>query len=66
MIEKWRSQSWSIHAVLASLFWGAIGGLLLVWPALMGVLNWPVFVIGGVVLSGALAAAKFFHRPGAE
>lgn len=66
IFTDWKNLSWRIHAALASLFWGAVAGLLLVWPALMNVVTWPVFVGGGVLLSAALAAAKYFHRPGTK
>ncbi len=66
LVNDWRGLSWRVHAVLASLFWGAVGGLILVWPVLMNVVSLPVFLIGGVILSAALAAAKYFHRPGTE
>lgn len=66
LVNTWRNQSWSVHAIMASIFWGAIGGLILVWPALMTVIPLWAFIAGGVVLSAALAAAKFLHRPGAD
>lgn len=65
-VNRWRGAAWWSHAVMASLFWGAVAGLLLVWPALMNVVTWPVFVAGGVILSAALALAKYLHRPGTE
>lgn len=64
--ELWQQLSWPIHAILASLFWGGIGGLISVWPALASVVPLPVYVGGMVIMSAALAAAKHFHRPGTE
>ncbi len=66
LISKWQEQSWSAHAVMASLFWGAVAGMILVWPALMNVVPLWWFVLGGVLLSASFAAAKFLHRPGAD
>lgn len=66
LIEKWQDKPWRSHAVYASLFWGSVGGLLLVWPALMTVIPIGWFVLGGVILSAALALAKILKRPGAE
>lgn len=66
LIRYWRRQSWKVHAFLASLFWGGVAGLLVVWPALSSVVPLPVYIGGMVVLSAALAAAKYFDRPGTE
>lgn len=66
LIGKWLDSSWPRHAVFASLFWGAVAGLILVWPAIMTVVPLPVAIIGAVVLSAALALAKYLKRPGTE
>lgn len=62
----WRSQSWPRHAVFAALFWGALTGLIMVWPVFMAIVPVWLFVIGGVVISAALALAKYLKRPGTE
>ncbi len=64
--EKWHSQSWLRHAAFASLFWGGLAGLFLVWPVFMTIIPVWAFVLGGVTISAALAAAKYLKRPGTE
>lgn len=66
LVCKWLDSSWKRHAVFASLFWGAVAGLIMVWPVLMTVLPIWAFVLGGVVISAGFALAKFLKRPGTE
>lgn len=66
LFEYWARQSWKVHAVLASVFWGGVGGLILVWPVIMTVVPLPVAIFGAVGLSAAFALAKYLKRPGTE
>lgn len=66
LFEKWRRQSWKMHAIFASFFWGAVAGVLLVWPVIMTVVPLWLAIAGAVGLSAALAAAKYLKRPGTE
>lgn len=66
LIDGWKSKLWKSEHFYAALFWGAVGGLIMCWPALEKVLSIWAFLIGGVVISAAFAVAKLLHRPGAE
>jgi hypothetical protein len=64
LVDDWKHQIWR-HALIA-LFWTGIGGLLMVWPALIGTLSLRAYVLGGVVISIAYGIAKVLHRPGTD
>lgn len=66
IVGRWLDSSWPRHAVFASVFWGAVAGLILVWPAIMTVVPLWLAIGGAVVLSAALALAKYLKRPGTE
>jgi hypothetical protein len=64
--HKWAEQPWHLHAVFAALFWGAVAGLILVWPVIMTVVPLWFAIVGAITLSAALALAKYLKRPGTE
>lgn len=64
LIPGWKRKIWR-HAGIA-LFWSAVGGLLIVWPALADHIPTAVYVVGGILISGVYGVAKVLHRPGAE
>ncbi len=66
VVNKWLDWSWPRHAVFAALFWGAVAGLILVWPAIMLVVPLWLAVSGAIGLSAAFALAKYLKRPGTE
>lgn len=66
VFDSFFAQSWPRHAIFASLFWGAVAGLVMVWPFLITVIPLWAFVVGGIVISAALATAKYLKRPGTE
>ncbi|KYK44556.1 hypothetical protein A1D31_14260 [Bradyrhizobium liaoningense] len=58
---------WSVRvAIGGGLFWSAIGGLIMVWPALADKIPTIAYVLGGVVLSAAFGLARVLKQPGAE
>jgi len=58
---------WSVRiAIGGGLFWSAIGGLIMVWPALVDKIPTIAYVLGGVVLSAAFGLARVLKQPGAE
>jgi hypothetical protein len=66
LIDDWRSQILGFWTVRIALFWGAIYGLLLVWPAFAGAIPLWAFSIGGMVMSAAVAVARVTKQPGVE
>jgi hypothetical protein len=64
LIPDWHRKIWR-HALIA-LFWSAVGGLILAWPALAEHLTIYAYVGGAILLSAAYGIAKVFHRPGTE
>lgn len=58
---------WSVRVAIGSAaFWSAIGGAIMVWPALAEKLPTIFYVIGGVALSAAFGIARVLKQPGAE
>jgi hypothetical protein len=66
----WKHRLWRLHtirvAVGGALFWSAIGGLIMVWPALEKQIPTTAYVLGGVLLSAAFGVARVLKQPGAE
>jgi hypothetical protein len=65
-IDDWKAKLLKSEHLYAALFWGGMGGLIMVWPALEKFLTIWAFLIGGVAISAAFALAKLLHRPGTE
>lgn len=53
-------------AIEQACFWSAVGGLILVWPALADVIPLPFYVAGGILISVGNGVAHFLKRPGAD
>ena len=66
LIEKsWRdiSRLWSIRIAV---FWGAVSGLFVVWPAFQDALPRPYFAVLSILMSVALVIARITKQTGGE
>ena len=58
LIENWKRRMWRLPRVYVALFWGAVSGLLLVWPTLAEAVPFRFYVFGGMAISAALDAIE--------
>lgn len=70
LIENWRSKMLRLHSMRAALlsgaFWSAVGGAIMVWPALSDKIPVGTYVLGGLSLSVLFGLARLLKQPGAE
>jgi hypothetical protein len=68
LIDNWKarfSKLWSIRIAIGGIvFWGALSGLWVLWPAFVDWLPLWFYAIGGVLMSIALAFARVLKQPG--
>jgi hypothetical protein len=57
----------SIHIAIGGvIFWGAISGIWVLWPAFVDQVPLWAYAAGGVLMSVALAVARVLKQPGVE
>lgn len=70
LIDDWRRlwpRFWSMRVAIGGvMFWAAVAGLYLVWPAFAGVIPLWFYAVGGVLMSIALGLARLFKQPGLD
>lgn len=70
LIEDWKAEFtrlWSMRVTIFwTVFWSGLGGLCLVWPALIGSIPTPWFVGLGVLMPVTIGVARLLKQPGAE
>lgn len=70
LIEKWRNELfrlWSLRFVYASgAVWAAVGGLWVLWPALIEELPPWIYFTVGLSLAVATGVARVTKQPGAD
>lgn len=70
LIPDWKSKApklWSMRvALLGGIFWSALGGLWVLWPAFAAVLPLPLYVAAGIAMSVALGVARLLKQPGLD
>ncbi len=66
LIEGWRAEIKRLWSVRVAVFWGAIGGLLLCWPALADTIPTKAYVVGGMLIAATIAGARMLKQPGTE
>ena len=70
LIDNWKSELKRLHsihvAIGSAVLWSAVGGAIMVWPALAGKIPIGAYIIGGVVLSVAFGLARVLKQPGAD
>lgn len=58
---------WSMRLALAGIvFWSAVSGLWVLWPAFAEVLPLWFYAVGGIGMSVALAVARVLKQKGAD
>lgn len=69
LIDKTWADIGRLHSMRAAigggLFWSAVGGAVMVWPALADHIPIGFYVLGGILLSAAFGLARVLHQPGA-
>jgi hypothetical protein len=53
-------------ALAGVLFWSAVTGLYLVWPAFADAIPLKFYAIGGIAMSIALGVARLLKQPGLD
>lgn len=66
LIDDWRTRALKLWTVRIALFWGALSGLLVAWPAFSGVVPLWAFAGASIILSAAVAVARLTKQPGAD
>ncbi len=70
LIDNWKAECarlWSMRVTIYSaVFWSAITGLVMVWPAFSEALPLWFYAAVGVVLSIAIGVARLLKQPGAD
>jgi hypothetical protein len=70
LIDNWKMKVvrfWSMRvAIGGAVFWGAVAGMYLVWPAFADALPLWFYAVGGVAMSVALVIARIIKQPGIE
>jgi hypothetical protein len=66
LINDWRSLWHKFWTIRIALFWGAVSGLLVVWPSFAGAVPLPVYAAGSVVMTALLAVARLTKQPGVD
>jgi hypothetical protein len=70
LIDDWKAEIlrlWSMRLLIGqAAFWSAMGGLWLMWPAIVGSIPlWAYFVVG-LVLAVSTGIARVTKQPGAR
>lgn len=70
LIDNWHRELTRLHSLRVAIggaaFWSAIGGAIMIWPALAEHIPVAAYVVGGVALSVAFGVARVLKQPGAE
>ena len=70
LVPGWRQKLtkwWSMRVAIAGVvFWCAVSGLYLVWPAFAVAIPLWAYAVGGIVMSVALGIARVLKQPGLD
>lgn len=66
LIDKTWGEISRLHSVRVAMFWGAVSGLIMIWPALADRIPVVWYAVGGVLISVAFTAARVLKQPGAS
>lgn len=70
LIDNWPRELRRLHTIRVAIggaaFWSAIGGAIMIWPALADHIPVGAYVVGGVLLSVGFGVARVLKQPGAE
>lgn len=66
LIDNWRRELLRLWSIRVVAFWGAVYGLILVWPGLAGSLPPLLYAVVGVVMCTSFIVARFLKQPGTD
>jgi hypothetical protein len=70
LIDDWRAEImrlWSMRVAMAGVaFWSALGGLWVLWPALIDVLPLGFYIGAGLAIAVAVGIARVLKQPGLD
>lgn len=70
LIDNWKTEAtrlWSMRVAIAGVvFWSALSGLWVLWPAFVEKLPLWFYAVGGIAMSIALGLARLTKQKGAE
>lgn len=70
LIPRWKQELgrlWSTRLAIAGVvFWSALSGLWIIWPAFVEKIPLWLYAVGGIGMSVALAFARILKQPGAD
>lgn len=66
LIENWRTEFKRLWTIQVCAFWGALCGLVAIWPALVDAIprNW--FIVLGMAMPATIAVARLLKQPGTD
>lgn len=65
LIDDWRKDAPTFWSIRIAAFWGAVSGLIAVWPAFASILPLWAFAGASVVMCAAVAVARVTKQDGA-
>lgn len=65
LVGNWRQAHW-FWTVQLAIFWSALSGVMMAWPAMIALIPVPWFLGLSIVFSVALGLARVFKQPGIE
>lgn len=70
LIDGWKAEAtrlWSVRVAIGGVvFWSALSGLWVLWPAFVEKVPLWFYAFGGIGMSVALGVARLLKQPGAE
>jgi hypothetical protein len=65
-IDGWRAEFLRLWSMRVVAFWGAVFGLILVWPGLASAMPPLLYAGMGVLMCASFAVARFLKQPGTD
>ena len=64
LLDDWKTVVVKAWSVRLALFWGALSGLYLAWPALSSFMPMQAYVAGSMVIAAAIGVARLTKQAG--